>query len=85
MKPMPFSMLFSMSVSSITYLLSFKPIVRVIAKPNPQISEVLVTSANDLDTGLILFVMMTARGTEIAMESTSPMFIKSKKKLEPIS
>ena len=68
MKPTPFSILFSKSVSSITYFLSSTPIVKVITKAKHQIKEVLVTSAKDLETGFILLVIVVAKGTEMAIE-----------------
>jgi len=47
--------------------------------PKIHIITVLHTSANDLDTGDIVFDTKTAKGTAIDIESTNPIFNISRK------
>lgn len=62
----------NVSVSSSLYWSSYLPMVAVRAKQNPQIRTVRHTSASERETGLMTFDIVTARGTEIAIENTRP-------------
>jgi hypothetical protein len=46
--------------------------------PKPQIRTVLHTSARDRETGEIFFETVTAIGTEIAIDTISPILKSSK-------
>lgn len=61
-----------MSVSYSLYWSSYLPMVAVRVKQNPQIRTVRHTSASERETGLITFDIVTARGTEIAIEKSRP-------------
>jgi hypothetical protein len=83
--PTLFKMFTSTSVLYILYYSFYCPIVRVAAIPNIQIRNVRHTSAKERETGLILFEMVTAIGTDIAIENISPMLNITKRKLLLIS